>query len=154
MVNDEDYDIDNDINATASDATTATDDAGDDSNEYLRCGSSRGVGGRALCPLRVQGIAQVGACWVPTADQINSIKPEQAVGYWSDSVGMSGRGRSDRLLPDGYSTVHDHFPIGIRPYTSSVPDPLDLYPSLFRSLRTPEVRPSRSGRVKIWWRSS
>ncbi|KAH3816079.1 hypothetical protein DPMN_117587, partial [Dreissena polymorpha] len=52
---------------------------------------------------------------------------------------MSGRGRSGRftrLLPDGYSTVHDHFPIAIRPYTSSVPDPLDLYPSYFRSLCT------------------
>ncbi|KAH3739434.1 hypothetical protein DPMN_046086 [Dreissena polymorpha] len=35
--------------------------------------------------------------WVPTADQINSIKPDQAVGYWSGSVGMSGRGRSIEL---------------------------------------------------------
>ncbi|KAH3734424.1 hypothetical protein DPMN_040864 [Dreissena polymorpha] len=32
--------------------------------------------------------------WVPTADQINSIKPDQAVGYWSGSVGMSDQGRS------------------------------------------------------------
>ncbi|KAH3877510.1 hypothetical protein DPMN_001383 [Dreissena polymorpha] len=29
---------------------------------------------------------------VPNADQINSIKPYQAVRYWSRSVGMSGRG--------------------------------------------------------------
>ncbi|KAH3860344.1 hypothetical protein DPMN_023242 [Dreissena polymorpha] len=28
--------------------------------------------------------------WVPTADQINSIKPDQSVGNWSGSVGMSG----------------------------------------------------------------
>ncbi|KAH3733501.1 hypothetical protein DPMN_039930 [Dreissena polymorpha] len=62
--------------------------------------------------------------------------------------------RFTRLLPDGYSTVHDHFPIAIRSYTISVPDPLDLYPSYFRSLCTTVVRPSRSGRVKIWWRSS
>ncbi|KAH3897322.1 hypothetical protein DPMN_021510 [Dreissena polymorpha] len=34
--------------------------------------------------------------WVPTADQINSIKPDQAVGYWSGSVGMSGQGRPGR----------------------------------------------------------
>ncbi|KAH3855159.1 hypothetical protein DPMN_097721 [Dreissena polymorpha] len=101
---------------------------------------------------------------------INSIKPDQAVGYWSGSVGMSGRGgriatRSTRplfdlmytftrLLHDGYSTVHDHFPIAIRPYTISVPDLLDLYPSYFRSLCTNVEQPSRSGRVKIWWRSS
>ncbi|KAH3801842.1 hypothetical protein DPMN_155504 [Dreissena polymorpha] len=32
--------------------------------------------------------------WVPTADQINSIKPDQAVGYWSGSVGMSDPGQS------------------------------------------------------------
>ncbi|KAH3892301.1 hypothetical protein DPMN_016416 [Dreissena polymorpha] len=59
-----------------------------------------------------------------------------------------------RLLIEGYSTVHDNFPIAIRPYTSSVPDPLDLNQSYFRSLCTTVVRPSRSGRVKIWWRSS
>ncbi|KAH3875886.1 hypothetical protein DPMN_039168 [Dreissena polymorpha] len=62
--------------------------------------------------------------------------------------------RFTRQLPNGYSTVHDHFPIAIRPYTSSVPDPLDLYPSYFRSLCTTVVRPLRSGRVKIWLRSS
>ncbi|KAH3820623.1 hypothetical protein DPMN_122369 [Dreissena polymorpha] len=96
-------------------------------------------------------LAVVGNCtlsWVPTADQINSIKPVQAIGYWSGSVGMSDRGRSvkykielivkqssgdridifytictrsarplpefTRLLPYGYSTVHDHVPIAIR----------------------------------------
>ncbi|KAH3894032.1 hypothetical protein DPMN_018189 [Dreissena polymorpha] len=59
-----------------------------------------------------------------------------------------------RLLPDGYLTVHDHFLIAIRPYTSSVSDPLDLYPSYFRSLCMTVVQPSRSGCVKIWWRSS
>ncbi|KAH3858930.1 hypothetical protein DPMN_101575 [Dreissena polymorpha] len=32
---------------------------------------------------------------VPTSNQINSIKPDQAVGYWSGSVGMSGRGRRE-----------------------------------------------------------
>ncbi|KAH3784248.1 hypothetical protein DPMN_162201 [Dreissena polymorpha] len=62
--------------------------------------------------------------------------------------------RFNRLLPDSYSTVHDHFPIAIRPYTSSVPDLLDLYPRYFSSLCTTVIRPSRSRRVKIWWRSS
>ncbi|KAH3833826.1 hypothetical protein DPMN_107142 [Dreissena polymorpha] len=61
--------------------------------------------------------------WVPTADQINSIKPDQALRYWSGSVGMSGRGRS------------------------GVPDPLDLYPSYFRSSQGP------LGRAEIVWGS-
>ncbi|KAH3727611.1 hypothetical protein DPMN_053550 [Dreissena polymorpha] len=61
------------------------------------------------------------ATWVPTADQINSIKPDQAVGYWSGPFGMSDRGRSGRSaltatrrlldrtrsLPDCYSTIHE-----------------------------------------------
>ncbi|KAH3808236.1 hypothetical protein DPMN_136589 [Dreissena polymorpha] len=42
--------------------------------------------------------------WVPTADQINSIKPDQAVVYWSGSVGMSGRGRSGRSALVGLPT--------------------------------------------------
>ncbi|KAH3709212.1 hypothetical protein DPMN_068674 [Dreissena polymorpha] len=62
--------------------------------------------------------------------------------------------RYTRLLPDGYWTVHDHFLIASRPYTSSIPNPFNFYPSYFRSLCTTVVRPSGSGRVKIWWRSS
>ncbi|KAH3866398.1 hypothetical protein DPMN_029460 [Dreissena polymorpha] len=42
--------------------------------------------------------------WVPTADQINSIKPDQAVEYWSGLVGMSGRGRSGRSALFGLPT--------------------------------------------------
>ena len=34
--------------------------------------------------------------WAPTADQINSIKPDQAIGYWSGSVGMIDREWSRR----------------------------------------------------------
>jgi len=30
-------------------------------------------------------------CYVPTADPINLIKPDQAIGSWSGSVGMSDR---------------------------------------------------------------
>ena len=33
---------------------------------------------------------------VPTADQINSIKPDQAIGYWSGTVGMIDRAWSGR----------------------------------------------------------
>ena len=35
-------------------------------------------------------------CYVPTADKINSIKPDQAIEYWSGSVGMSDREWSGR----------------------------------------------------------
>ncbi|KAH3725058.1 hypothetical protein DPMN_050887 [Dreissena polymorpha] len=42
--------------------------------------------------------------WVTTADQINSIKPDQAVGYWSGSVRMSGRGWSGRSALVGLPT--------------------------------------------------
>jgi len=35
-------------------------------------------------------------CYVPTTDQINSIKPDEAIGYWSDSVGMSDWDRPGR----------------------------------------------------------
>ena len=35
-------------------------------------------------------------CWAPTADQINSIKPDQAIGFWSGSVGMFDREWSGR----------------------------------------------------------
>ncbi|KAH3736164.1 hypothetical protein DPMN_110185 [Dreissena polymorpha] len=58
--------------------------------------------------------------------------------------------RFTRLLPDGYSTVHDHFPIAIRPYTSSLPDPLDLYPSYFRSLCTTIMIWSCEDLVDTW----
>ncbi|KAH3782110.1 hypothetical protein DPMN_160021 [Dreissena polymorpha] len=45
----------------------------------------------------LMSILSVSKSWVPTANQINSIKPDQAVGNWSGSVGMSGRGRSVEL---------------------------------------------------------
>jgi len=32
-----------------------------------------------------------GLCQVPTADPITSIKPDQAIGFWSGSVDMSDR---------------------------------------------------------------
>ncbi|KAH3874879.1 hypothetical protein DPMN_038134 [Dreissena polymorpha] len=45
------------------------------------------------------------------------------------------------MLPHGYSTVHDHFPIAIRPYTSSCHD---LYP--IRSTSTRVIL----DRITIW----
>ncbi|KAH3714936.1 hypothetical protein DPMN_057639 [Dreissena polymorpha] len=50
--------------------------------------------------------------WVPTADQINSIKPDQAVEYWSGSVGMSGRGWSDLVAIELSSTWYHGNMIG------------------------------------------
>ncbi|KAH3859149.1 hypothetical protein DPMN_101865 [Dreissena polymorpha] len=52
--------------------------------------------------------------WVPTADQINSIKPDQAVMYWSGSVGMSGRGGQRSGSED---RIDYCYPTATRPYT-------------------------------------
>ncbi|KAH3860338.1 hypothetical protein DPMN_023236 [Dreissena polymorpha] len=47
--------------------------------------------------------------WVPTADQINLIKPDQSVGNWSGSVGMSGiEDRVDR------EAIYDHLDLVVR----------------------------------------
>ncbi|KAH3806929.1 hypothetical protein DPMN_135259 [Dreissena polymorpha] len=45
--------------------------------------------------------------WVPTADQINSIKPDQAVGYWSCAVGMSGRVELGRVWSGNFGDRDD-----------------------------------------------
>ncbi|KAH3720116.1 hypothetical protein DPMN_063009 [Dreissena polymorpha] len=51
-----------------------------------------------------ENFQSIALSWIPTADQINSIKPDQAIGYWSGSVGMSGRGRSGRSALVGLPT--------------------------------------------------
>ncbi|KAH3867929.1 hypothetical protein DPMN_031066 [Dreissena polymorpha] len=50
------------------------------------------------------------------SDQLDQARPSGRVLVWFGRHEWSG---AVGLLPDGYSTVHDHFPIAIRPYTSS-----------------------------------